>query len=359
MTGVAPGEMTVTASGKANGQSFSASVKVSISSAVVMALQVTPARVSLPVGLKQQLKAEVTLSDGSVFDVTDNDALSWSGNNAQIATVGNSGQDKGRVTGVAPGEMTVTASGKANGQSFSASVEVSIGSAVVTTLQIIPTDISLPVGLKQQLKAEVTLSDGSVFDVTDSDALSWSGSDVQIATVGNSGQDKGRVTGVAPGEITVTASGKANGQSFSANAKVDVNDILEPDFGAGCRFGIINIDNAVYTCPILKGQADIYGFPYSGTAVENGNTYVVMNWEEASTYCNALGDSFRLPNKDELVALYEKYGSMSTYAGWPVNYPYWSSNSFDSMMHSVVQLISGDSFGDIDTNNVFVSCIKR
>ncbi|MCS3770075.1 phage baseplate assembly protein W, partial [Aeromonas hydrophila] len=226
VTGVAPGEITVTASGKANGQFFTASVKVSISSAVVTALQVTPARVSLPVGLKQQLKAEVTLSDGSVFDVTDNDALSWSGSNAQIATVGNSGQDKGRVTGVAPGEMTVTASGKANGQSFSASVKVSISSAVVTALQVTPARVSLPVGLKQQLKAEVTLSDGSVFDVTDSDVLNWSTSNVQIATVGNSGQDKGRVTGVAPGEMTVTASGKANGQSFSASVKVSISSAV-------------------------------------------------------------------------------------------------------------------------------------
>ncbi|MGL6503013.1 Ig-like domain-containing protein, partial [Aeromonas caviae] len=86
----------------------------------------------------------------------------------------------------------------------------------ISGLQITPAVSSLPVGLSEQLKGEVILSDGQVLDVTADDAVSWRSSDPAVATVSSSGTDKGRVTGVSAGTVTITASGEANGQSFSA-----------------------------------------------------------------------------------------------------------------------------------------------
>ncbi|MBL0655174.1 Ig-like domain-containing protein [Aeromonas caviae] len=222
VTGVSAGTVTITASGEANGKHFSATAEVTITHAVVTQVQITPAVTSLPVGLSEQLTGEALLSDGQVQDVTADDVVSWRSSDPAVATVSNSGADKGRVTGVSAGTVTITASGKANGQSFSATAEVTITHTVVTQVQITPAVSSLPVGLSEQLTGEALLSNGQVLDVTADDVVSWRSSDPAVATVSNSGADKGRVTGVSAGTVTITASGKANGQSFSATAEVTI-----------------------------------------------------------------------------------------------------------------------------------------
>ncbi|HDX8593572.1 TPA: Ig-like domain-containing protein, partial [Aeromonas dhakensis] len=87
--------------------------------------------------------------------------------------------------------------------------------AVVTALQLTPATASVAVGLEQQYTATALLSDGSSLDVTNHAALSWSSSDVAVATISATGTNgKGLATGVSPGTVTITASGTANGQAF-------------------------------------------------------------------------------------------------------------------------------------------------
>ncbi|MBL0542744.1 Ig-like domain-containing protein, partial [Aeromonas caviae] len=251
VTGVSAGTVTITASGEANGQSFSATAEVTITPAVVTQLQITPAVSSLPVGLSEQLTGEALLSDGQVQDVTTDDVVSWRSSDPAVATVSNSGADKGRVTGVSPGTVTITVSGKANGQPFSATAEVTITHAVVTQLQITPAVSSLPVGLSEQLTGEAILSDGQVLDVTTDDVVSWHSSNPAVATISSSGADKGRVTGVSPGTVTITVSGKANGQPFSATAEVTITHAVVTQ---------VQITPAVSSLPVglseqLKGEA--------------------------------------------------------------------------------------------------------
>ncbi|WP_338890406.1 Ig-like domain-containing protein [Aeromonas rivipollensis] len=226
VTGVSAGTVTITASGEANGQSFSATAEVTITNAVVTQVQITPAVSSLPAGLSEQLTGEVILSDGQVLDVTTDDAVNWRSSDPAVATISSSGADRGRVTGVSTGTVTITASGEANGQHFSATAEVTIINAVVTRVQITPAVSSLPAGLSEQLTGEALLSDGQVLDVTVDDVVSWRSSDPAVATVSNSGADKGRVTGVSAGTVTITASGEANGQSFSATAKMTITNAV-------------------------------------------------------------------------------------------------------------------------------------
>ncbi|WP_176733574.1 Ig-like domain-containing protein, partial [Aeromonas hydrophila] len=168
--GVSAGTVTITASGEANGQHFSATAEVTITNVVVSEVQITPAVSSLPIGLSEQLKGEATLSDGQVLDVTTDDAINWRSSNPAVATISSSGADKGMVTGVSAGTVTITASGEANGQHFSATAEVTITNVVVSEVQITPAVSSLPIGLSEQLKGEATLSDGQVLDVTTDDA---------------------------------------------------------------------------------------------------------------------------------------------------------------------------------------------
>ncbi|WP_189987078.1 Ig-like domain-containing protein, partial [Aeromonas sobria] len=86
--------------------------------------------------------------------------------------------------------------------------------------QVTPATTDVPVGLERQYTATALLSDGSTLDVTSNTAISWTSSDPKIATINS----KGLATGVAAGTATISASGTANGQQFSAEAKLTVTD---------------------------------------------------------------------------------------------------------------------------------------
>ncbi|MEI4964813.1 Ig-like domain-containing protein [Aeromonas caviae] len=321
VTGVSAGTVTITASGEANDQPFSATAEVTITHAVVAQLQITPAVSSLPVGLSEQLTGEAILSDGQVLDVTTDDVVSWRSSDPAVATVSNSGADKGRVTGVSAGTVTITASGEANGQHFSATAEVTITHAVVTQLQITPAVSSLSVGLSEQLTGEAILSDGQVKDVTADDVVSWRSSNPAVATVSSSGPDKGMVTGVSRGTVTITASGEANGQPFSTTAEVRVVSF--------------------YDTPSL----------------------IRLNWYDAESYCRSLGPTARLPSFKEMQVLFILKTSAteapSTVAnfdmcdvhGWPLagrcggdSSDYWTTDTYISgnkLAHQSIRMTTG------------------
>ncbi len=223
-TGVAPGKVTITASGSANGVSFKRQVTLTITDAIATALQLTPATAKVPTGFEQQFTATVTLSDGSALEVTDKASLSWSSSDPTIATISNIEGRKGRATGVAPGIVTITATGMANGISLTATAQMEVTNETVSALQVTPATTNVPIGLEQQFVAVALLSDGSALEVTDNAALNWSSSDPAIATISNEGVSKGQATGVAAGMVTITASGIANGTPFTATAQMQVTN---------------------------------------------------------------------------------------------------------------------------------------
>ena len=226
-TGLAPGKVTITASGMAHNVPFERKVLLTVTNAVVTALQVTPSTATVPVGLEQAFTATAILSDGSTLDVTRQAVLTWSSDSLAIATIENVKAKKGHATGITPGTTTITASGTANGISFSASAQLNVSNAVVTALQVTPANASVPVGLDQPFTATATLSDGSTLDVTNDTALSWTSSNSGIATIiSNQAGANGIATGMATGSVIITASGSANGTSFSATAQLDVTNAV-------------------------------------------------------------------------------------------------------------------------------------
>ncbi|MFM2625789.1 Ig-like domain-containing protein [Vibrio owensii] len=224
--GEAVGTVTITASGEANGQSFSDTATLEVTAATVTSLVVTPTTDTTPVGLSKPFKAMANLSDGTTtIDVTNDPAISWSSSDSTIATVSNTDGSKGEAKGEAVGTVTITASGEANGQSFSDTATLEVTAATVTSLVVTPTTDTTPVGLSKPFKAMANLSDGTTtIDVTNDPAISWSSSDSTIATVSNTDGSKGEAKGEAVGTVTITASGEANGQSFSDTATLEVVD---------------------------------------------------------------------------------------------------------------------------------------
>ena len=354
-TGITAGTVTITASGTANGTHFSAEAVLTVTNAVVTALQVTPATAAIPAGFEQPFVAIASLSDGSSRDVTSNAALSWRSSNPAIATIDSGSTDpgnKGLATGITAGTATITASSTTNGTHLTATAALTVTSAVVTALQISPATDSVFVGTEQAFVAIALLSDGGSLDVTNNAALSWSSSDPAIATIGTGGTgNNGVATGRAEGTVTVTASGIAGATSFTATAALTVT------VPSGCDIGSLMHLALIYICTPTQAEADANGIVYDGPWPEDGRLFVLMNWGQAEIYCNGLGSGYRLPTNSELRDLYFRYGPLHTYAGWPSNFWYWTSTGLGGE-HSAVNITNGDSEQRGDTVTHYVSCVR-
>lgn len=187
-------------------------------------LQVTPSESRIPAGLQQQFMAKVTLDDGAITDATDGVSVQWNSSDASIVTV----DGTGRATAVGAGIASIKATTTENGKVLEASARLEVTDAVVTDLALTPTTASsMPPSASQPIVTTVfvangTLSDGSLLDLTNNPALSWSSSDEAVATVSNTVGGKGVATTVGAGIATITASGILNGQNFSATADLTV-----------------------------------------------------------------------------------------------------------------------------------------
>ena len=163
---------------------------------------------SIPEGATYPLTVIGTYSDGSSATLTDK--VTWFSSDNSIAAVNAAGQ----VTGVAKGNVVITASTK----SLSSTISLSVGDAVLSRIDITPPAPSLPANTALQLVAIGTFSNGTSRDV--SDLVTWSGSDSSRLVVSSIG----RVTGIGSGTTTVTA--KAGAISASVSVKVTTSQLV-------------------------------------------------------------------------------------------------------------------------------------
>ncbi|MGY4106315.1 Ig-like domain-containing protein [Aeromonas encheleia] len=339
-TGVAQGSAYISAAGSINGQFLSDSASLAVGDAAVMGVIVTPDPATVPVGLSVQLTATAQLSDNSSQDITS--TASWGSDATGVATV-----IGGLATGVSVGSANITATDSASGQSGSAALTVS--GAVMTELAVTPKTATVAVGQSQQFGATATLSDGSSQDMTSS--VSWSSGDLAVASIGS---NTGLATGVAVGSSTITAM-TLDGSGLSDTAELTVT-------GAGCSTETLT-DGAgkIWTCPLTQSKADADGIPYAGLVTENGIVYALLDWPQANAYCTGLGNGYYLPGQDELVGLYNEFGSLEDYASWPTARFYWSSTRGGfAGAHYAFDLGNGADGGlYIDTNDQYVTCVKQ
>ncbi|EJB8409505.1 Ig-like domain-containing protein [Vibrio parahaemolyticus] len=199
-TGVNLGTVTITAQGTANGTTFTETAQLTVTNAVITALQVTPPTESTPIGLSKPFTATAILSDGSgTLDVTNEAAISWSSSDPSIATIV-TGQASGNgvATGAKTGTVTITASGTTpEGTPVQGTATLEVTNAIITSLEVAPVSETVAKGLEQQFTATAYLSDGiHSIDVTNDPAISWT-TDNKAVSVSASGLAKGEAVGSA------------------------------------------------------------------------------------------------------------------------------------------------------------------
>ncbi len=189
---LAAGTTTITATVGA----FTDSTTITVVPAHLTSLTISPATVSIAAGTQPQFTATGNFDDGSTQVLT---SLQWSSSATSVLTV----DANGLGLGVAAGTSTVTAT--SGGIAGTASVTVT--NATLVSLQIAPSNSSMPAGAMKQFSAIGTFSDNSTQDLTQS--VLWTTSNPAVATI----NDVGTVNSLITGSTTITATSGAVSRS--------------------------------------------------------------------------------------------------------------------------------------------------
>lgn len=193
-TSLAPGQTQISAAYSG----YSGSATLTVTSAVLSSIQVTPASASIPRGTTQAFVATGVYSDQTTQDITA--SVTWSSSDTTIATISNTSPVNGVATGIGLGTVSI----RAQLQGITGSATLTVTSATLSRVDVAPSNTSVPVGLTQAFTATAVYTDASVQDVT---ALStWTSSNTSVATISNASDSIGVATGVALGSTTITAS---------------------------------------------------------------------------------------------------------------------------------------------------------
>src|SRR5438874_6122413 len=169
--------------------------------AVLVSIDVTPSPANVPIGVTTQFTATGHYTDLSSADITT--SATWTSSVPSAATVTDTGADKGKVTGVALGATTITAtSGLISGSSL-----VTVVPAELVTITVDPLLASIPKGTTQQYTATGHYTDLSTQDLTTH--VVWSSSLTTVASISNANGSRGLATGVGIGATVITATDAA------------------------------------------------------------------------------------------------------------------------------------------------------
>ena len=195
-TGLVTGLTTGNAVVLASVEGKQGSAMITVRQVPVASITINPASATTAVGQTVTLSAQTLDATGNVLTGR---VVGWSSSDQTVATVDNNGV----VTGIAAG--TVTISALSEGQSSTATVQVTAGVAVAMLVGVSPAQANVAVGQNLQLSAVVRDANGTVISNA---PVTWSTSNLFLAGVSSTGL----VTGVAAGTATITAtSGTAYG----------------------------------------------------------------------------------------------------------------------------------------------------
>ena len=178
------------------------STALTVSSAALVSIAVTPAIGTVPAGRPLQFYATGTYTDGSTQDLSS--SVTWSSSAPPVATINAAGLASGLIVGT----TTITAaSGAVQGTAL-----LTVTSPVLASVAVTPGNASIAAGETQQFTATGTYSDGSVQNLTN--AATWTSSGPAIASVSPSGA----AVALAVGTATISATAG----SFTGTASLTV-----------------------------------------------------------------------------------------------------------------------------------------
>jgi len=194
------GSFQVVATSNPGNMSDNANVTVTGCTVAVASVSVTPPSATVLAGQSVQLTATPKDANGNALSGR---TVTWSSSNPSVAVA----DVNGKVTGVAPGSATITATSE--GKSGTATITVT--NVPVASVTVTPASASVAAGQTVQLTATAKDANGNTLSGR---VVTWSSSSASVATVTGSGL----VTGVTAGSATITAT--SEGQSGTSTITV-------------------------------------------------------------------------------------------------------------------------------------------
>jgi len=188
-TGIASGTTSINATlGTTTG-----SASLTVSSANLVSIALTPANAILAPAATLGYSAMGTYSDGSQHSVNGN--ATWTSSDPSIAIISGSGT----ATGESAGAVTITV----QSGSISATANLIVEGSTLTSIQVTPASTKLPQSIRGSFTAKGTFSDGNVLDITS--VVTWTSSAGSVATISTATGSQGVATALAPGQTTISA----------------------------------------------------------------------------------------------------------------------------------------------------------
>jgi uncharacterized protein YjdB len=204
VNGLMAGTANISAQFSAGGASATGKAPLTVSSATLQSISISPGSALVVPGSTVQFNAQGKWSDGSTQNL--NQFVTWSiadTSGTNVATV-----SAGVVTGNSAGTAQVTA----KSGSLSANASVVVEGSALNSVQVSPHTASVPKTIEIPFTAMGTFADGNQLDLTG--AVTWTSSSPAIATVSNVPNSSGVATGDSAGSSTISA--VFAGQSDSA-----------------------------------------------------------------------------------------------------------------------------------------------
>lgn len=171
-TGVAAGTVTITATSSAISGSITGTATLKVTSATLVSIAVTPAGMSIPLGVQQQFTATGTFSDSTTQNITG--TVTWASSASTIASITVSGL----ATGLKLGSTNINATAGA----VSGTTSLTVNAANLASLAVTPGNVTVAANTSQQFTAIGTFNDGGTKNLTGS--VTWASSVPAVATIG-------------------------------------------------------------------------------------------------------------------------------------------------------------------------------
>jgi hypothetical protein len=179
-------------SGSAQAGISSPAATLTVTSATLQSIVVTPASAVLAPGGTQQFTATGTFSDGTTQDISSD--VTWAAANTAVATIGS---QSGLAAGQGSGTTLITAT---LGSMVSPAATLTGTSATLQSIAVTPATASIARSGTEQFTAAGTFSDGSVQNVTTT--ATWSSSNSNVATISPA---SGLARGISVGSTQIKA----------------------------------------------------------------------------------------------------------------------------------------------------------
>jgi urocanate hydratase len=186
--------------------SISGSTSLTVTSATLVSIAVTPPTPSIADGLSEQFTATGTYTDNSTQNITTQ--VSWASSDTSVSTISNAAGTQGFASSLAAGSTTISA---ASG-SISGSTTLTVTSATLVSITVTPGNPSIADGVTEQFTAIGTYTDNSTQNLTTQ--VTWSSTDTNVATVSNAAGSQGMASAAAVGSTNISAtSGSISGST--------------------------------------------------------------------------------------------------------------------------------------------------